>query len=186
MGGEDGVPAGRSYEPIDRGDLARLARIARSDREDFFVRKPRYSALAGRLICVAFCQGAALHFVDGENGVKDFDVWTFYAARPDQPAYPWRRRASRDFGDPKFGPSPDRPGFVGCHVDLLGRSIEAADDATPDAALHDYLSGGATETAHALSKKAVVLLEPTDRLGDVVWPPEQAKTAGAGPDDPVR
>jgi hypothetical protein len=37
--------------------------------------------LEDSLVCVALCQGAALHFVDGENGVKDFDVWTFYAAR---------------------------------------------------------------------------------------------------------
>ena len=79
---------GRSYEPIGREDLVRLARIARLDREDFFARKTRYRALDERLICVALCQGAALHYVDGKSGVKDFDVWTFYAARPDHPAFP--------------------------------------------------------------------------------------------------
>ena len=25
------------------------------------------------------CQGAALHYVNGRNGVKDFDVWSIYA-----------------------------------------------------------------------------------------------------------
>lgn len=55
-------------------DLNRLAEIARLDQEDFFARKPRYRVLRQESVCVALCQGAALHFVDGENGVKDFDV----------------------------------------------------------------------------------------------------------------
>jgi hypothetical protein len=162
---------GRSYERIDRDDLSRLARIARWDREDFFVSKPRYSALAGRLVCVALCQGAALHFVDGTNGVKDFDVWTFFAAHPGDPPFPWRRHRARVFGDPRFGRPPDKPDFVGRRVDLLGRSLQPRGETTPDAILSTYLSEGATETARALSEKAVVFLEPMDRLGDVVWPP---------------
>ena len=160
---------GRSYEPIDREDLGRLAEIARLDRENLFARKPRYRVLGERLICVALCQGAALHFIDGENGVKDFDVWTFYAAHPDHPDYPWRRRKAVDFGDAKFGRSPDKPDFIGRHVDLLGRSLRVAEDADPASALHQYLSEGRTETARRLAEKAVVLLEPSDRLGAVVW-----------------
>jgi hypothetical protein len=74
---------GRSYERITREDLARLARIARSDLADLFARKPRYAPLTGRLVCVALCQGAAQHLLHGENGVKDFDVWAFFAAHPD-------------------------------------------------------------------------------------------------------
>jgi hypothetical protein len=161
----------RSCEPIDRGDLARLARIARSDRQEFFAEYPRYAPLAGRLICVALCQGAAQHFVDGTNGVKDFDVWTFFAAHPGDPPFPWRRRKAHVFGDPRFGRPPDKPGFVGRRVDLLGRSLEPGGETIPDAILSGYLSEGATPTARALSKKAVVLLEPADRLGAVVWPP---------------
>jgi hypothetical protein len=102
--------------------------------------------------------------------VKDFDVWTFYAADPDEPDYPWRRRKARDFGDPKFGRSPDKPGFAGQHVDLLGRSLEVAEDADPAVVLREYLSEGRTETARRLSEKAVVLLEPSVRLGAVIWP----------------
>ena len=46
---------------------------------------------AGRLVCRALCQGAALHYVDAANGVKDFDVWSFYAQRADRPfPYRWR------------------------------------------------------------------------------------------------
>jgi len=114
----------RSYEPIDRGDLVRLAEIARADLVDFFASKPRYAALENRLVCIALCQGAALHFVDGRNGVKDFDVWTFFAAHLDAPSFPWRRRNAYDFDDPKFGRSPDKPDFVGRH---LGRSVEVAE-----------------------------------------------------------
>jgi hypothetical protein len=161
----------RSYERIDRDDLARLAWIARSDRGELFAEHPRYAALAERLICVALCQGAALHFVDGTNGVKDFDVWTFFAAHPGDPPFPWRRRRAHVYGDPRFGRPPDKPDFVGRCVDLLGRSLQPRGETTPDAILSGYLSEGATETARALSEKAVALLEPMDRLGDVVWPP---------------
>ena len=165
LGGVD-----RSFERITLEDLRRLGEIARQDREDFFARKPRYRTLEEGLVCVALCQGAALHFVDGENGVKDFDVWTFYAAGPNLPAFPWRRRASRYFGDPGFGRPPDRPGFVRRYVDLLGRSIEVGGETDPAAILRGYLSEGRTGSAGALAKKAVVLLEPSDRLGTVVWP----------------
>ncbi len=171
LGGRRGV--GRSYRRITLEDLNRLAGIARLDREDLFARKPLYQALEDQLVCVVLCQGAALHFVDGENGVKDFDVWTFYAARPNHPTFPWRRRASRDFGDPKFGLSPDKPGFVGRHVDLLGRSIEVGAETDPTAILRGYLSEGGTSSARALARKAAVLLEPSDRLGTVAWPPGQ-------------
>lgn len=171
----------RSYERITFQDLSRLAEFARLDREDLFARKPRYRVLEDQLVCVALCQGAAMHFVDGENGVKDFDVWTFYAARPGHPAYPWRRRASRDFGDPRFGRSPDKPGLVGRHVDLLERSIEVGAETDPAAILRGYLSEGRTGSARALARKAAVLLEPSDRLGTVVWPPGREDG-----DEPVR
>jgi len=34
------------------------------------------------------CQGAALHYVNGKNGVKDFGVWSFYAQHDDWPFPP--------------------------------------------------------------------------------------------------
>ncbi len=90
--------------------------------------------------------------------------------RPNQPTFPWRRRASREFGDPRFGRPPDKPGFVRRYVDLLGRSIEVGVETDPAAILRGYLSEGRTASARALAEKAVVLLEPPDRLGTVVWP----------------
>jgi hypothetical protein len=113
----------RSYIPITRGDLARLAALADTDRQDFFKRNPGTRHLyADRLFAVALCQGAALHYLDGINGIKDLDVWSFYDQHP-QRQYPPRRIAQVDFGDPKFGTSDDSPQFAGRRVDLIGRSI---------------------------------------------------------------
>jgi hypothetical protein len=173
---------GRSYERITPKDLDRLAEISRQDREDFFARKPRYLVLEERLACVALCQGAALHFVDGENGVKDFDVWTFYAARPDHPAFPWRRRVARDFGDPRFGRTPNTAGFVGRRVDLLGRSIEVGEEGDPAAALAAYLSEKAAPPRPAPSRGRPPSCS-SPRTGGGPWcglPGNSRPTAGPG------
>jgi hypothetical protein len=160
-----------SREPITLSDLQRLADIARSDREHFFQRHPRWSALySQRLLCVALCQGAALHFVDGKNRVKDFDVWSFFCEIAGQPI-PRRRVVSRDFGQPRFGTSPDRPDFIGRKVDLLLKSIACTPDRSPRRSLQQYLAEGRTHTARCLAKKAVVLLEPIEQVGAVVWQP---------------
>src|SRR5436190_24354542 len=112
----------RSQKRITSSDLKRLGEIARADRRRFFARYPRWSTLySERLLCVALCQGAALHFIDGTHGVKDFDVWSFFCARPDEPIRR-RRVVRRDFGHPKFGTSPYRPDFIGRTVDLLFKS----------------------------------------------------------------
>ncbi|MGH3086050.1 MAG: hypothetical protein ACRDSJ_01875 [Rubrobacteraceae bacterium] len=81
-------------------------------------------------------------------------------AHPKDAPFPWRQ----------FGRSPDKQDFVVRHVDLLGRSLETGGKTDPDAILRKYLSEGRSETARRLSEKAVVLLEPTDQLGAVVWP----------------
>ena len=80
----------RSYGHLLPEDLHRLGEIARQDREEFFHRCPRYRPLQDDIIAVALCQGAALHYVNGSNGIKDLDVWTFYAKRPTLSRYPVR------------------------------------------------------------------------------------------------
>lgn len=161
----------RSYEIIRKKDLLRLAAIADIDRADLFRRKPALGEMyAGKVICTALCQGAALHFLEGTCGIKDFDVWTFYKADPGR-AFPARRRAPPyDFGDPRFGVSPDCPQFVGRRVDLFGRSIEWTDGLSAVEALRAYLRRPKTQSARALAQKAVVLLEPEADLGRIVWP----------------
>ncbi len=162
----------RSFEKITKNDLKRLSKIAREDREIFFSRYLKWKKLyEKRIICVALCQGAALHYVNGKNGVKDFDVWTFYAEHPSGEKFPYRRHGYGDFGKSKFGRYPyDRDVFVGRCVDLFGRSIKCSLKAEPIKTLHDYLRKLRTKSAYELSKKAVVLLEPSNLSGKVVWP----------------
>lgn len=162
----------RCFDRISTEDLQRLGNIARIERNDFFDRNPRYRVLGEKIIAVALCQGAALHYVNGETGIKDFDVWTFYARHPGL-TFPHRRKVvARDFGDPKFGKSPDHPEFEGRKVDLLGRSLDVDAGTDPVKALQMYLCKRKTTTAVKLAEKAVVLIEPVDLLGVVVWPPE--------------
>ena len=165
------TPTTRSLAPIGRSDLLRLAALAGETEAGLFARHPHGAGrYTGRLLCRALCQGAALHFLDGKNGVKDFDVWSFYAALDDAP-FPYRWRGTADFGPSKFGRYPgDPPSYTGRRVDFLGRSLPVPPGADPAAALRDYLSARHTATAKALAAKAVILISPGQSVGECVWP----------------
>jgi hypothetical protein len=151
-------------------DLIRLGELAAQDRLDLFTRKPQTGRLyAKRLFAVALCQGAALHYLDGKNGVKDLDVWNFFTESPERP-FPYRRLANIDFGNLRFGVTPDAPHFIGRRVDIIGRSIPGADPSDPVETLRRYLHAGKTRSARLLALKAMILIEPTRLLGTVVWP----------------
>lgn len=162
----------RCFDRISTEDLQRLGNIARVERNVFFDRNPQYRVLGDKIIAVALCQGAALHYVNSETGIKDFDVWTFYARHPGL-TFPHRRKVvARDFGDPKFGKSPDHPEFEGRKVDLLGRSLDVDAGTDPVKALEMYLHERKTQSAKKLAEKAVVLIEPVSLLGLVIWNPK--------------
>ncbi|MDQ6850577.1 MAG: hypothetical protein M3070_11580 [Actinomycetota bacterium] len=165
------TPSGRSLTRIDRNDLLHLANLAADVEARLFARHPQGAGrYAGRLLCRALCQGAALHYLDARTGVKDFDVWSFYAARSDGP-FPYRWRGTADYGPSKFGRyREDPPSFTGRRVDLLGRSLDVLLDAEPAAVLRDYLSAARTSSAKALAEKAVVLINPERLAGKVAWP----------------
>ena len=159
---------GRSLERIGQSDLLRLAALAAEAEAGLFARHPlgagRY---AGRLLCRALCQGAALHYLNGRIGVKD--VWSFYAALDDGP-FPYRWRGTADFGRSRFGRYPgDPPSYTGRRVDFLGRSLRAMPGAEPADVLHDYLSAARTESAKKLAAKAVILIHPERHLGECIW-----------------
>jgi hypothetical protein len=169
MSGEE-----RSMEKITREDLCRLGEIALQDLQSFFSHHPQTAQrYRDRLFAIALCQGAALHFLDGKNGVKDFDIWSFFRAHETKP-FPYRRHATADFGNPKFGKSPNWEHFVGRRVDLLGRSMDVSSQASAVDASRGYLSSLSTASARALAKKAMILIYPHELLGTVVWPLSEA------------
>lgn len=165
----------RSYATISKSDLRKLAALAAADNEDFFHRNPLVGRhYRNRLLCIALCQGAALHYVDGRTGVKDFDVWSFFSEHPAMP-FPARRSINADYGRSKFGrPSADFE-YQGRRVDLFGRSLPVRPSADPVEAVLLYLLTTKTKSAKELKKKAVVLLEPSELLGAIVWPPALAR-----------
>lgn len=168
---------GRSYEPISVGDLARLGDIAAVDRERFFKGRPEYR---GRVLCTTLCQGAGLHFVDvatghaEPNGVKDFDVWSFFVAIPGARFPADRRRTHVDFGVSKFGRWDGEPKvcqhYRGRRVDLLMRALPVPINADPVSALTSYLAKARTGSARFLAAKGVVLIDPPHRRGEIAWP----------------
>ena len=161
----------RSLARIDVADLLRLAALAADAEAELFERNPHGSGrYAGRLLGRALCQGAAVHYVNGKNGVKDFDVWSFYAQHDDWP-FPARWRGTRDFGPSKFGRYPgDPPRYSGRRVDLLGRSLPAAPGADPADAIRRLSRRRADYLGQGLAAKAVVLIDPMGRVGEIVWP----------------
>ena len=161
----------RSFERITRSDLRRLARIEQAEREDFFERHPEWALLyRRRMICAALCKDAALHFVNGSTGVDVFDVWTFYAEHPEAP-FPFQQLAKADFGKSKFGRDAANPeAYRGRRVELRGRSLDCKPGDDPIEVLQRYLRAGETPSARELRDKALVLIEPEQFAGYVVWP----------------
>ena len=165
--------AERSYERLNRPDLRRLADFAAHDLDDRLRRHPRWEPYRTRVICVALCQGAALHYVDKATGVKDFDLWTFLDEIPGKP-FPPRWRTTADFGVSRFGrrESEEHGTYVGRRIDFIGRSlrVEPSVELEPRTVLREYLTARKTKSARCLAEKAVVLLAPSDVLGEVIWP----------------
>lgn len=167
----------RSYEPIEATDLERLARISAQDRERFFRTRPEY---AGRLLCVALCQGAGQHAVDvangrpDPNGVKDFDVWSFFAAVPGTRFPAARRMTHADFGPSRFGRQEDAGNrfrhYQGRRVDLLLRALPVPVGAEPVSAVRAWLCAGGAASARALALKGVVVIDPPPLRARVIWP----------------
>jgi len=160
----------RSYATIESQDLARLSQLAGDDLERYMARDPsRRGNFVAKKLCVALCQGAAQHYLDKLSGVKDFDVFTFFSAA-DGMEFPSRRRATIDFGPSKFGRNPGDAGYEGRRVDLMGRSIAHRDGASAISSLQKYLRSTPTRTAWCLAQKAVVIIDPAELRGQVVWP----------------
>lgn len=160
----------RSPEIITKSDLKKLLSLARSDIESFFARNPSYKEYEGKELLVALCQGGALHYLDGKNGVKDFDIWFFYPLKSRN--LPYRRRGVVDFGESKFGVHPKfkAKGYKGRTVDVLMRSDAYFIDSEPEQAIVRYLKYKNSKTSNLLAQKAVIGLYPESIFGKKLWP----------------
>ena len=129
-----------------------------------------------RMLCVTLCQGAALHYLDGRNGVKIFDVWTFFAKTPHR-RHPdpslFRRHKAADFGPSRFGRDPNAPArFRGRRIDLLARSLDVGPKTDPVMAVRSWLRSGRSTSPRLLARKSIVLIEPL--RGMVISPEPEA------------
>lgn len=112
--------------------------------------------------CVALCQGAAMHYYDKTNGIKDLDVWFFF--NYNQKALPCRtHRENYDFYLSHNG---DR---INRRIDVLFRSIHIDPELSVIENMQAYLKSRRSTTPKELSKKAMVLLNPGDLFGEVIW-----------------
>lgn len=199
----------RTTVPLRRAHLWRLGALA-DEQHKALTRPPdqggNLSAWADRRVAVVLAQGAALHYLypdglptpqAGGQGIKDLDVWTFYAAIPGRPLRTGRYELCRDFGPSSLGRNRYGPQhsprarrwnqFSGRRVDLLARDLRVDLDATVDvvvAALRNWLAAGAAKpclhrqtdgrspSPHWLAHKAMVWIgtpETRRRAGKKLW-----------------
>jgi hypothetical protein len=183
----------RSHAEFTPEHLDRLSSIALADH-DYFTRPAGRPEFADRRLAVVLAQGGALHYLYGAGGVKDLDVWTFYAALPGV-RFPAKRHRHVDFGPSEFGRQRyDFAGitsaaelarlrrwdqFEGRRVDLLMRDLPVGPGAAPREvveAIRKWLATDCRSTANRrpsswhLAQKAVVMIDPKRRRGTTVWP----------------
>lgn len=161
--------AERSFESITRRDLKKLANLAFEDLLEFLQSHPQWKTYRSRILCVALCQGAAMHHLDQKTGVKDFDVWILFRSANNLKPFPYRRVGHADFGRSRFGRREADKGYLGRRVDIIGRSIITRRH-SPLLAIQDYLGGGKTKSARLLAKQAAIIIYPWSLLGTVAWP----------------
>ena len=189
----------RSYEPLTLDHLARLSALAERDRQQFYVKQP---AFRDRHIATVLAQGSGQHWVDHTNGVKDLDVWSFFALPEGFTRFPADvRKRHVDFGPSELGRQaydldnpdlnpPDRTTFkrwstfTGRRVDLMLRGLPCNLDTDPGEAIRHWLRKGRKPgdgSPWYLAQKGVVLIDPPERRGEIIWPAEpKPNTAVAG------
>lgn len=184
-------PTKRSYAQMTEEHLDRLSVLAGADRERFYVKRPEYRR---RYLATDLAQGAALHFLDGKNGVKDLDVWNFFALPRGVTRFPAdKRNVHVDFGPSTLGREPYKldaapnsvvlghwmkwSAFEGRRVDLLMRGLSCGPGTDPVLAIRDWLTSGQKKPGSSpdrLAQKAMILIDPEDRRGEVVWRPDDS------------
>lgn len=161
----------RSLEPITKEDLRELLEGSIKRLRDYFVygngvKWLKYYDIEQPLV-TALCQGAALHYCDNSNGIKDFDIWFFYPFN--QLHLPYRAIWTWDYTNQKFGCHPSIQNYKGRKVDVIVRSIRNYTINNPIKTIQQFLEHQGIKSAIELAKKAVVILFPESFLGEVAW-----------------
>lgn len=190
----------RSFSPVTDQDLRHLGELAAAHHSRFRAAHPDW---AKTLLAMCLAQGAARHRLYEDCGVKDFDVWLFYALPPERQAshFPWNRNVVHvDFGPSAHGRQEytsdewANPGynvaqwdtFTGRRVDLLARAIPPHVEG-PRAAVRDWLRRGLRHrpqrgkgrpSAWWLAQKPVIDLAAT-KLGETWWDPRSTDLPAA-------
>jgi hypothetical protein len=158
----------RSQAPLTDDHLAHLATFVTRAHQEMTERRPE---LGDTLVAGVLAQGAAAHRLDPSAGVgvKDLDVWLFYARRDGvRPVNPRALAAVYDFGASALGRHPEDPArFAGRRVDVLTRTIDA-DGMDPADAVRTWLAGR-NPSPQRLRERPVILLWPVARCCEVVW-----------------
>ena len=162
--------AGRSFPPISKAHLRRLARIAEEEREDLFARRPDWRLLyRRRLLCTALYGESALHYYNGTSGFDSFDLCLFFAAHAEA-AFPHHWSSDRDFGKSVFGRREAERTYTGRRVHVIGRSLACRPSDEPVATVQAYLRAGRSPIARRIRDGALVLISPQRYLGYLAWP----------------
>ncbi|MEK7078304.1 MAG: hypothetical protein AAB911_01920 [Patescibacteria group bacterium] len=147
---------------LTRDDLNGLKKIALQEHKNFFKRnrksKKLSKAYTSKLFCIALCQGAAIHYIDHKNGIKDFDVWLFYK-KDDKVNFPDRSKKSIENGYRKI------------RIDFIKRSIPShyfLKNKRPDAVLLKFFSDRDPKRKNIL-KKAIIGLYPKSIFDTKIW-----------------
>ena len=150
------------------GVLRRLTIAAQLDREAFFAEHPRWRRSYGdRVEAVVLAEGSRRQ-VDGSR-VAPLEVWTFFRHHPDGP-FPTRRRRVPPTRDP-WKQVLSEPTLTGRPLTLVSVSLEADRFDDAEQVIRRYLMTGKTAGAQRLAKGRVIVLEPAQNRGRVVWSP---------------
>lgn len=149
-------PTPRSNAPLTLDHLVRLAKLARDDRERFLRSQPDFR---GFHTATVLAQGGGLHWISGITGVKDLDVWSFFALPPGYTRFPADvRHRHVDFGASALGrqrydlasarsPAERRSfetwsRFEGRRVDVMMRGLPVDVEDDPAASIRTWLRHG--------------------------------------------
>jgi hypothetical protein len=98
-----------SQEPITLTHLERLSKMAARDNRFLTRDGSNWTDYRGRPLLVVLAQGAAQHYVAVQTGhgqakgVKDLDVWSFFAGVPGHRLNCEKRHMHEDFGPSELG-----------------------------------------------------------------------------------